>query len=225
MAKVKSINELDIISPEQFVELLKEAKEAQPKAEESLLNYLFNGNGQEEFLAQMERSNKILKARSAGITEIPEMQEAFESSKMTIGYDSACVAQKMMEKVLKCNEKGAQVGYAPIRKQLQENADAIINPMMNKGWNNTPNEAILKGVSEFYKKLAYQKEVLMKERNLRFEQRNVNSKNIPYYSFVNDKNEKFDIYLNDLVSGALGYGRWTFSDGFVEPWTKNGYWD
>ena len=53
MAKVKSVDELDIVSPEQFVELLKTVKDAQPQAEASLLNYLFKGNGQEEFLAQM----------------------------------------------------------------------------------------------------------------------------------------------------------------------------
>lgn len=226
MAKVKSVDELDIISPEQFLELLKEAKEAQPKAEQSLLNYLFNGNGQEEFLAQMERSNKILKARSSGIAEIPEMKEAFEGLKMTIGFDPAYVAQQMMEKALKHNEKGAQVNYAPIRKQLQENADAIINPMMNKNYYyKSSNETILKEVADFYKELAYQKEVIMKERNLKFEQRNINSKNRPYYSFVNNQNEKFDIYLEDLARGNLGYGRWTYADGSVDSWTKNGYWE
>lgn len=226
MAKVKSVDELDIVSPEQFIELLKEAKDAEQKAEQSLLNYLFNGNGQEEFLAQIERSNKILKARSAGIAEIPEMKEAFEDLKMTIGCDPAYVAQQMMEKALKHNEKGAQVNYAPIRKQLQENADAIINPMMNKNYYyKSSNEAILKGVADFYKKLAYQKEVIMKERNLKFEQRNINSKNRPYYSFVNNKNEKFDIYLEDLARGDLGFGRWTYTDGSVESWANNEYWE
>ena len=66
---------------------------------------------------------------------------------------------------------------------------------------------------------------LMKERNLRFEQRNVNSKNRPYYSFVNDKNEKFDIYLNDLACGHFGYGRWTYPDGFVKTMMKGECWE
>ena len=225
MAKVKSVDELDIVSPEQFIELLKEAKDAEQKAEQSLLNYLFNGNGQEEFLAQMERSNKILKARSSGITEIPEMKEAFEGLKMTIGFDPAYVAQEMMEKALKHNEKGAQVNYAPIRKQLQENADAIINPMMNKKYcNNTSNEDILKEVSKFYKKLDSNKVKLMNE-GWKFEQRNVNSKNRPYYTFVNNKNEKYDLYVEDLAYGSFGFGRKTLADGTVFSHMREDYWE
>ena len=224
MAKVKSVDELDIVSPEQFIELLKEAEDAEQKAEQSLLNYLFNGNGQEEFLAQMERSNKILKARSSGITEIPEMKEAFEGSKIYIGFSPAYVAQQMMANALKNNEAGAQVNYAPIRKQIQENADAIINPMMKKNYNYQPNEKILEEVSYFYKKLSEGKAKMAKD-GWKFEKKSVNSSNIPYYTYVNDKNEKYDIYLSDLASGSFGFGRKTLADGTVFSHMRKDYWE
>ena len=204
--------------------MLKEAEDAEQKAEQSLLNYLFNGNGQEEFLAQMERSNKILKARSSGITEIPEMKEAFEGSKIYIGFSPAYVAQQMMANALKNNEAGAQVNYAPIRKQIQENADAIINPMMKKNYSYEPNEKILEEVSHFYKKLSEGKAKMAKD-GWKFEKKSVNSSNIPYYTYVNDKNEKYDIYLSDLASGSFGFGRKTLADGTVFSHMRKDYWE
>ena len=227
MAKVKSVDELDIVSPEQFVELLNEAKENQAVAEQSLLNYLFNGNGQEEFLAQMERSNKILKAKKAGITKIPEMLEEYSKLNFDIGDDSSVyVAQNMMKNALINDLKGTYVNYPPIKKQIIENANAIINPMKTeRKYPDLSNEEVLNTVSKFHEKLASQKEKLMKEKGLRFEQRNVNSKNKSYYTFVNDKNHKFDIYLGDLASGLWGYGRWTYPDGSVDNWTNKGYWE
>lgn len=224
MAKVKSVDELDIVSPEQFIELLQEAKEAQPVAEQSLLHYLFKGNGQEEFLAQIERSNQILKARSAGITEIQEMKEAYENVGIPIGFDSVYVAQRMMDNALCNNEAGAQINYAPVRKQIQENADAIINPMMEKSYHYTPNEEILEEVSHFYKNLSAGKAKMAKD-GWKFEKKSVNSSNRPYYTYVNDKNEKYDIYLSDLANGMLGMGRRTLADGSVSSFANNGYWE
>ena len=225
MAKVKSVDELDIISPEQFLELLQEAKDSQLKAEESLLNYLFNGNGQEEFIAQIERSNKILKAREARITDIPEMRDAFNNITVrNMGYNSVYFAQNMMKKVLQNSEKGVQINYPPIRKQVQENADAIINPMKNKFYTYSTNEKILNEVTDFYKNLDSNKERLKNEGWI-FEQRSVNSENKAYYTYVNDKNEKYDIYVEDLAYGSFGYGRKTLADGRVYSYHTDGYWN
>ncbi len=225
MAKVKSVEELDVVTPQQFVELLKEAEEANPKAEQSLLNYLFNGNGQEEFLEQIERSNKVLKARKDGITQIPEMEMAYENAGVYIGYDPAIVAQRMMERALMNSEQGVQVNYPPVRRQILENANAIILPMMDKCFHyNNSNEKILSDVSEFNNAIASNKAELIKKGWI-FEQRNVNSKGRPYYTFVNDKKEKYDIYITDLASHSFGFGRTTYADGSVDAWTTNGYWE
>lgn len=224
MAKVKSVEELDIISLEQFIELLKEAREAQPKAEQSLLNYLFNGNGQEEFLAQMERSNKILKAKNEGIAQIPGMKEIYDNINLSIGYSPVYVAQDMMTKILKNTEKGIQINYPPIKKQVLENADAIINPMKNKTYSYDTNEKVLTEVIDFYKKLDSNK-LNLEYKGWKFKQRSVNSKNRPYYTFVNGLNEKYDIYIEDLAHGLFGNARKTYADGSVEAWTNKAYWE
>ena len=154
------------------------------------------------------------------------MLEKYSKLNFAIGYDSVYVAQNMMKNALINDLKGTYVNYPPIKKQIIENANAIINPMKTeRKYPDLSNEEVLNTVSEFHEKLASQKEKLMKEKGLRFEQKNINSKNRPYYSFVNNENEKFDIYLEDLARGDLGFGRWTYADGSVDSWTKNGYWE
>lgn len=120
MAKVKSVDELDAVSPEEFLTVLREAKEADQVAKLSLLTYLFKGTGQEEFLKQMERSNKILKAKQDGILNMEEMNRAYENVGIIIGYDSAYVAQQIMQTALKDNEAGVRISYPPVRAQVEK---------------------------------------------------------------------------------------------------------
>lgn len=215
MAKVKSVDELDIVTPEQFVELLNEAKENQGVAEESLLNYLFKGNGQEEFLAQMERSNKILKAKGDGILNLEDMNRAYENIGIIIGYDSAYVAQQMMKKALKDNEAGAQLSYPPVRVQVETNADAIINPMKNPNFKETSNKEVLENVSKFYTELAVNTNKFEMNTRSKFEARNLDRNHKPYYTFTKEDGSKIDIYLDHLANGCFGISRTTTADGTV----------
>lgn len=223
LAYVKSVNDLDIITPEQFLEILNEAKVAQPKAEASLLNYLFNGNGQEEFLAQMERSNKILKARQDKILDIPEMNKAFEDCKLGIGYDPYHVAQGMIKKVLVNNDIGARINYPPIRRQILLNADAITKPMINPTYYYHSNDKILEDVAEFYQKFEINKKELMNQ-GWTLEGKAINENNgFPYLSFSKN-GEKMDIYLSDVAYHNFGFARITKADGTVLDYTNNNYW-
>lgn len=223
MAKVKSVDELDIVSPEQFLELLQEAKEAQPIAEQSLLNYLFKGNGQEEFLAQLERSNKILKAREDGITNILEMQEAYENSKLPLGMGSVHVTQTIAERVLKRNEAGTQICYLPVRKVITDNLDALLQPMKKNGYYYNDTSKIINDVVDFHTKLANGKNDLIK-RGFEFTGKQVHENGRPYYSFNNVReNTKYDIFLEDLAYGNYGFGRTTFANGKVS--TNSKAWD
>lgn len=223
LGKVKSVEELDIVTPEQFLTLLKEGMEAMPKARESVLNYLFTGQGQEEFLAQMERSNKILKARIDGITEMPEMQEAYKKSCTYLGLEPIYVAQEMMAYVLKQNEKGAQVNYPPVRAQLLENMNALIEPLKTKNQRYKANEAVLNEVVDFYKNLdSNMKELLLQGWN--FKERKINDMNGAVYCTFTNNNKTFDIYLNDLAYHNFGFGRVTDAEGRVSTGAHKEYW-
>lgn len=220
MANVKSVDELDIVSPEQFVELLNEAKENQAVAEQSLLNYLFNGNGQEEFLAQMERSNKILKAKQDGITNMEEIKKAAENVGIIIGYDSAYVAQKMLEKVLKNNEAGARVSYPPMKEQILKNADAIINPMIKTNNSYPSNKKVLDDVVKFYNDIEIQNMEFIKKYDAIFKSRNLDKNNKAYYTYTTNKGQTIDIYLDSLACGSHGVVRVTYPDGNIQDFWK-----
>ena len=215
MAKVKSVEDLDIVTPEQFLELLEEAKDAQPRAEASLLNYLFNGNGQEEFLAQMERNNQILKAIIADITNMEDLKKAYENIGIIIGQNPAYVVQEMMIKVLKNDEMGLKLLYPPIREQVEINADAIINSMMNNQRYNTPNKKLLDEVVKFYTDLSNQTKNFESTNNFKFESRKKDRDNNPYYTFSHEDGRKIDIYLTHLASHKFDVSRTTHPDGTV----------
>lgn len=215
MAEVKSVDELDVVSPEEFIQLLNESKEALPKAKESLLTYLFKGTGQEEFLKHMERNNKILKAKRAGITKMEEMNEAYNKAGSYIGSEPESLVPGLMEEILTYNEVGAQISYPPIRAQVEKNADALINPMMNPNYRRTSNKEVLEKVSKFYEELAIQTEKFEIKNNCKFESRNLDCKGRPYYTFTKNVGGKMDIYL-DLLEKGLWYSRITYPDGRVE---------
>ena len=81
MAKVKSIEELDVIMPKTAIlTAQEEMKEHSEEARESMLNYLLTGKGQEAVLAQTERNNILMKAMQDGITQLPEVNEAIKGT-------------------------------------------------------------------------------------------------------------------------------------------------
>lgn len=225
MAKVKSVDELDEILPEQFLEILKEAKESEKKAQASLLNYLFKGNGQEEFLAQIERNNQILKAIQCGIKSIPEMAKAYEKAGSIMGGDPVQVAQKMVIDALIYSEEGSKIGYPPIKKVVAENMDALLNPMKdtNRNMRYKSSEEVLTKVTDFFTNLNNNKTKLEKEDGYIFDGKaEFNEK--PYYSFHKNDGEKYDIFLDDLAYGWFGMSRVTKTDGSVycinDKWNK-----
>lgn len=227
MAKVKSVEEIDTILPEQFLELLQEAKDAEPEAEASLLNYMLNGVGQEKFLEQLERSNKILKAREDRITNIQEMQEAYENLKLPLGYSSVNVVQTLAEHVLKNNEQGAMVNYPPVKKVIIDNLEALTQPMKKDDYYYKSTAEIIKQVEDYYANLELNKSAILKE-GYQFVGRKVNKNGRPYYSFYhNQENKKYDIYLGDLACNppSRGNARTTTADGTVYTNAGDGYWD
>ena len=221
MGNVKSVDEIGIVTPKQFLEVLNEAKEAELEADKSLLTYLFTGKGQENFLAQLERNNTLYKARRDGIYNIPEIKEAAEKSGLrNIGTHPINYIINSTQEVLIRFEEGAQIAYPPIMQQIYENANALIVTVKKQ-----PNEGndlarVLRQTKDFFKNLAYNRSRL-EQQGYRFEGRGEHN-NLPYYSFKND-DLKRDYYLRDLANGRFDSYRETKADGKVEWTTK--YWE
>lgn len=207
LAYLRPVSELDIVTTEDFVATLKEAQEAMPKVEKSMIEFLFNGTGQEEIMTQLERNNKILKAKQDGITKIPEMQKTYESSKTYIGLDPYMVFQYMMKRALLHDEKACeQLNYPPIMRQVLMNADALSQPLMKKNnYYRETNGGILMELTNSSFKLQENKNKLIKQ-GWELEGREMHANGRPYYRFTKD-GVKMDIYVEDMAAGNFGYCR------------------
>lgn len=233
MAGVKSIGELDdIITPEQFINLINETKEAAPNAEKSLENFLFIGNGQEEFLTQMARINKLNEAKNLGMTNIPEMNDAFielEKSIFVHKYPGDTMLD-MMQKVLKSSEKGYQVAYPPIKNQIMKNADALAKVLDKKfGWANSESvkersKNVFESAIKFHNGIATEKKKL-ESQGWKYADRNVHKNGKIYYTFNKEGGCLFKIYLEDLSVGLTRKGLMTNSEGVRYSDMPPSYWD
>lgn len=212
---LRPVSELDIVTTEDFVATLKEAQEAMPKVEKSMIEFLFNGTGQEEIMTQLERNNKILKAKQDGITKIPEMQKTYESSKTYIGLDPYIVFQYMMKRALLHDEKACeQLNYPPIMRQVLMNADALSQPLMKKNnYYRETNGGILTELTNSSFKLQENKNKLIKQ-GWELEGREMHANGRPYYRFTKD-GVKMDIYVEDMAAGNFGYCRTIDASGNV----------
>lgn len=223
MAKVKSIYELEIVSPDEFIELLKEGEELQPLAEKSILNFIFTGQGQEDFLEQIELNNKILKTKKEGITNISEIKKAYDNCSVQLGIDAGYIAQSMIKKVLLESEDSKLITYPPIRKQVLENINAIVTPLYTKEFHYDSNDKILDEVISFNKNLDDNKNLLIKD-GWKFEGITLHpNKQKNYYTFSRN-GEKLDIFKSDLGYGNFGYSRKTLATGVTTYMVEKGYW-
>ena len=222
MAKVKSVEELDEILPAQFLDILKEAKESEKKAQDSLLDFVFTGKGQEEFLAQIERSNNILRARKSGIEQMPEMRNAYQESQLHIGYDPVIVSQRMLERALKYSPRGTQISYPPIEKVVTDNFNAITKPMITDGRHYGSLNVVLTDVKKYFSEAEKNHNELLK-KGYEFTGRH-EFKGVPYNSYVNkSEGTVYDITLDDLSYHNFGYARVTDSNGRVSSVSK--FWE
>ena len=226
LAYLRPVSELDIVTTEDFVATLKEAQEAMPKVEKSMVEFLFNGTGQEEIMTQLERNNKILKAKQDGITKIPEMQKTYESSKTYIGLDPYMVFQYMMKRALLHDEKACeQLNYPPIMRQVLMNADALSQPLMKKNnYYRETNGGILTELTNSSFKLQENKNKLIKQ-GWELEGREMHANGRPYYRFTKD-GVKMDIYVEDMAAGNFGYSRTIDASGNVSHClVQKEYWE
>lgn len=86
---------------------------------------------------------------------------------------------------------------------------------MNRNFRQTSNKEILDKVSQFHEDLAIQTKNFEIKNKCKFESRNLDSKDRPYYTFTKNDGGKMDIYLDLLANGCFGLSRMTYPDGKV----------
>lgn len=208
MAKVKSIDEIGTVTPERFITTLQEIEEHNDAAYKSLFDYLMTGKGQEEFLAQMERNEILLKGRKDGIDNIPEVKDALAKTRESVGlanlgndsYYSACT---MLGNVLSVQPKASYIQSRAIYFQVKANAEALIEPMMDKCY--TYSDSVEK---EMEKALAFRKrisnEIISAKSKYGFEYVSEtpvgNSTNNSYVTFKNNDGNFVDYSLNSIYA-------------------------
>lgn len=139
VAKVKSVEEIGTIMPDRAIEIADELAANKISARKSMAEFLFNGKGQENALAQIERNNMLMKAARDEITEIPEVAEKLKEmreSGIYFGHDTFFTL-RMIEKALKGSPKGSYIKSYVIKNQIKENAMALLRPMADERYSNT----------------------------------------------------------------------------------------
>lgn len=158
MAKIKSVDDLGVVMPNQVLATLQEAKENNEAAHKSLFEYVMTGKGQEEFLKQIERNEILLKAKKDGIDSIPEVKEAMEEARnsglVTQGFDSYLTACYMLASCLRTNTNGHYVLSPTIQQQVIDNACALLTPLQNSKYTYNYNvQSALNEVRTFFNNL------------------------------------------------------------------------
>jgi hypothetical protein len=223
IAKVKSIDEIDTVMPEQFIATLKEIEEHNDAAYKSLFDYIMTGKGQEEFLAQMGRNEILLKGRKDGIDNIPEVKDALAKAQESVGlpnlgYDSYLYACRMLGIVLSVQPKASYIQSPAIYAQVKANAKALIEPMMDKRY--TYSDSVEK---EMEKALDFRKTISngIKSAKSKYGFEYVsettvdNSTKNSFVTFKNNDGNFVDYSLNSIYAGFWGEARIKTPEGEI----------
>jgi len=173
MAKVKSIDEIGTVMPDEAIKTLDEMAENKEKSTASMVEYLLTGKGQEEALAQLNRAAVIEKARLDGVTNVTEVENKINSlqKEYRLYYvnNPQNLALEMIGNGLRWNPKGEYLASPAIREQLKTNAMGILTPLCDNNFYNTDIkateknlESIFEDVTKFRRGLSKGKEKLAK---------------------------------------------------------------
>ena len=178
MCSVRSVDELDTVMPEQAMSTLNEMLENRSKAAESLVEFLFTGKGQEEFLAQMDRNVKILKAKDDGVTNDPNVKKVLDKlSKREVyaGSHQVIFVRDAIDLALRTSKDRAKLSSESAREQVKKNAMALLAPVADEQYDNTNLKSCERSLDELLDKVVkFHNNVLKgKERYIRdFERSN-----------------------------------------------------
>lgn len=220
---IKSIDEIDTVLPEQFIDTLQRIEENNEAAQKSLFDFIMTGKGQEEFLAQMELNNILLKGIKDGINKIPEVEEAFAKTKKSIGlahlgndpYYTACI---MLGNILRLQPQASRIQSPIIYAQVKANAEALINPMMNKRY--TYSNSVDKEMKEalnYRIAISDATKTATSKNGLEYISETIvdNSSSKSYRTFKNSDGNFVDYSLNSLYTGFWAESRIRTPEGDI----------
>lgn len=186
MAKVKSINEIGTIMPDEALKLLDEISQKKVKSLDSMVEYLMTGKGQEEALAQINRCAVMEKAYYDGITQIPEVAEKLNALNQNEGlYPGSrwSFTMGMIRRGLQWDSRGSYLASPAIREQVKANAMGILTPMCNNRYHNTSVKATADELDEIFNEAAdVQKKLSLGKKKFknRYPDKEVTEEIVPY---------------------------------------------
>lgn len=210
MAKVKSLDEIGLVMPEQVLSTLEDMKAHDEEAHKSLYEYVMTGKGQESFLKQMERNNLLLKAWKDGIYDIPNVKNAADKAReegFSFGYNASLVAYRMLENILLIENNGAYLMSPKIYQQVKTNAESLISPMKESNIYEDIDK-VLQRVLDFHNKLdGAMKKASEKGLTYQSETKNGISTTQSFRTFIDKDGNTHDFSLSSLASGMWGASR------------------
>lgn len=134
--KIKSVDEIDTIMPEEALKVFDEMIEHKVAARKSMFDYLFTGKGQEEALAQLDRSAMMGKAMRDGFFNIDDFSSAIDTKARANGLyfwgrgtDSVLA---LIKSALTGDLKGEYIASPVVRETVKNNAMALLTPFIDK---------------------------------------------------------------------------------------------
>ena len=173
MANVKSVKEVDCLMPDQIVKLFGEMRSKKEVSLDSMHNFLLNGNGQEEAVAQIGRNNLLLNARRDGMLNISELQKAEEE----IHKDGLWIqenvefAYSMISRALERSNEGKYLESQTMYSQIKKNAKALLSSLVDEksGWSYSDKDidsyldSLFNNVKKFHRNFATGQDKMAKE--------------------------------------------------------------
>ncbi len=172
MASVKSVEEVDSLMPDQIIKLLAEMRCKKEASLDSMHNFLLNGKGQEEALAQIERNNQLLNAARDGMFNIPELKKTQEENqKLGLWIQNpVSFAEGLISKALEGSKEGQYLESTAMSFQIKKNAKAILSPLVDGKYETYSDkdldvllDKLFDGIKNFHRNFAKGQEHLTKE--------------------------------------------------------------
>lgn len=210
--KVKSVDELDIVHPQQVIETLEIAAKNQKDALASAFEFATTGKGEEALLKQLEYSNILLRAIKDQVHLIPEVADAlnkFDEKNIKIGYDPESVARLFFKIALQANPKGNRLIAKPYYVQTRDNIEAFLAPLRTQGYSYCASNEVVDSAKKFHEDLAHNKDYLINNRGFNFKEfieSEDNHCHTAYYIFTRPNGGSFKISATNLSLGLLGRG-------------------
>lgn len=172
-ANVKSIDEIDIVMPEEAIETAKAMTKNEKAARKSMEEYLFTGKGLDEALKQIERNNILYKARKDKITDIPSIKKELDFH-TNQGYETGSYISDLIVNSLYGSPKGELLISPKIADTVFKNAMALLKPHFGTGVNISERQLQenFQAITEFHSKLARGKTIVL-ERIKNIELKNI----------------------------------------------------